>query len=290
MAAAEQVIGELFMINQVSMYLIGFLLVIVVIIVAKTPGVTFLKAFLTGKPIMAVKRKDGKYDFNIGRYSEGIIWHKYGFHQIDPEAVAREKKSGCDFHIGLDSIGISLSDKIMQVLKIFKDQYKFKNIDEILRGLQLWRKCLGKECDFEGIVSTTLVEESSEGKARDGKVKMKRKYKLECPKCNGTKFERTLPKLEFDRFNVFDPGFIDNYFLYNMNPSANEVITMREVQNQLQSERKRQPILWISIAMAFAIIMMILMIVYSVMSKDTSGLEAAASGVMNTNPLGGLTG
>ena len=288
MATADQVLGELFIINQVSMYLVGFLMVVVVILVAKTPAVTFLKAFLTGKPIIAIKRKDGKY--------EGNLKHKYGIHQIDPEAVAREKKSGCDFHLGLDSIGVTLSDKLLQVLKVFQKgitnpdgkRYKFNTIDQIRGGMEYWRKCLNNGCTFEGIVNERIKEDMI-GKTRDGKTKIRKTHILECPKCNGTKFERTLPELKFNRFNVYDPGFIDNYFLYNMNPSANEVITMREVQSQMQAEHKRQPILWISIAMSFAIIMMILMIVYSVMSKDTGGLQAAASGITNVN-IPGLVG
>lgn len=282
------VIEQLFIMNQVLMYLVGFLLVLVLLFMMKTPGTTFLKAFLSGNPIMVVKRKDGKYNFTKGRYTEGVIWHKYGFHQIDPEANFREKKSGCDFHLGLDSIGITLSEKMLMALKWFKEA-GYNDINEIQENLQLWRKCTNKECDFEGLPDKKL-EEETETSDKKGKVIKVRKFSMTCPKCGGTKFEKTLPDMDFDRFKVLDPGFIDNYFKYNMNPRTNEIVSKQEAMNEVESERKRQPILWVSIGVTVLLILMGFMILYTVVSKDTSGIEAAASGIMNTNPLGGLTG
>lgn len=265
MATADQVISQLFLMSQTFQYMTGILLVLVVLFVVKTPAATFLKAYLTGKPIAAVKRKDGKYDFNIAKYSEGIIWHKYGFHQIDPEAVAREKKSGCDFHLALDSIGITLSDKMLKALKVFRDDYKFKNVDEILQGIQLWRRCTTDKCHFEGVPETQIQETTEVGK--DGKPKVKRTFTMTCPRCNGNQFEKTLPDLKFDRFDVIDPGFIDNYFMYNMNPRTNEVVTKTEVQNELDAEKKREPLKFIAIGIMIFMIMMAAVIVIMIIGK-----------------------
>lgn len=288
MATAEQVINNLFMWNQSLLYFCAILGVLLVIIAVKTPAITFLKGFFTGKPIAAIRRKDGKYDFNIGKYSEGIIWHKYGFHQIDPEAITRERKSGCDFHLGLDSIGITLSDKMMQILRVFRDKYKFKNIDEIKAGLEAWRKCNKEECGFEGIPEVRVTEETSTGKK--GPL-VKKTYEYKCPKCEGTSFTKTFPELKFPTYNVFDPGFIDNYFQYNMNPSANEVITMREVQNQLDAEKKKEPLQYIGIGIMICMICVGIAVLFIILGKmDIIATGEAVAKTASTVKVPGLTG
>ncbi len=296
MATPIEVANQLFMMNQAMQYVLGFFMVLIVLFALKTPAITFLKGFLTGKPIIALKRKDGKWSFSTAKYSEGILWHKGGFHQIDPDAVAREKRSGCDFHLALDSIGITLSDKVLMFLKTMKDKFKFKNVDEIIDGINAWRKCNKEGCKFVGIPEITFKETPKLDKddnpmtGKDGKILIERIYNYKCPKCGENKFTKVDPEIKFPVHQVFDPGFIDNYFLYNMNPSANEVITMREVQNQLDSEKKKQPILWVSIGVMILLILMGFMILYTVISKDTSGLQNVATNIGNLQPPAGLTG
>lgn len=200
----------------------------------KTNAFTELKAFLYGKPILAVRRKDGQTERTLGDYGQGTVNNKkYGRYFISPESVSRDKKSGAAVINVIDSIGTALTEPFIKAISVLRNTFGFKDIDQIEAAKALWSKCTS--CGFMGVPMLKVKLKEVE---TDKVKKTIREEHEQCFNCMELDcMERAeFPKLKLPLYESIDYSVMDEYFKYNQNPDRLNVIIKREVQNELEKE------------------------------------------------------
>lgn len=234
------------------------------LVIWKTPVLTFLRAWIGGSNIIAMKRKDGVLDLTLAKYVGGLYKSKYGVQIQDEGSAMPEKKSGARIAFATDSIGITLHPKMMEIINALKKDERFNDVKEIVAALDYYRTC--KKCGYEGLSIPVFKTESVE--IGDLKEDKKTFSHLECAKCNAKTLERAFPKVDVPLYETLSLEDYDKYFKYNYTPSRNDVIIEREVKAQMAKQRQF-PVKWIAIAMAFAIIIIGLMIGMNIYQSNT---------------------
>jgi hypothetical protein len=147
-----------------------FSTILLVMLVAWTPGVTFLKAKLKKRPLLAARRRDRKIDFRaVDQYIQGLVTSKeYGGFIIDPDSVFNDRKSGVSVLPVNAETGITLSQKTLGIIDGLK-RMGIDNIEEAEAIQHRWGRC---ECEYEGVMD--IEEIKNDDKEVVG-------YELVCP-------------------------------------------------------------------------------------------------------------
>lgn len=212
----------------------GFLFLVAI----KTNGITELKAFLYGNPILVVSRKDGQYERVLGKYGQGTInSNKYGRYFVNPDAVRKDKKSGASIIHVIDSIGTAVTQPFVLAVNVLKEQFGLSNIDQIERAKGLWSRC--KKCGIEGV---PLAKVTPSKKEDDPTVQE------QCKNCGSLdEMDRIdFPKLKIPLYQDFNFDVYPEFFERNQNPDRLNVIIGREVKNELEKE-KGFPVKWVAL-------------------------------------------
>jgi len=252
----------------------GFLFLIAL----KTNGVTELKAFLYGKPLAIVRRKDGQVETVLGKYGQGTIdLRKYGRYFVNPDSVQKDKKSGASLIHVIDSVGTALTEPFIKAINVLRDKFGLKDIDQIEWAIANWSKCA--RCGAQGVPTLKIEKE---------KVKTGKEEKLvdveyeQCINCGALdEMERIeFPKLKLPLYESIDYSILDEYFKYNQNPDRLNVIIKREVKNELEKE-KAFPVKWVALIFtmgmaAFLILLGASIFVPQIMKAMAEGAPAVA--------------
>ena len=219
---------------------IGFLF----LISFKTNGITELKAFLYGRPLAIVRRKDGQAETCLAKYGQGTIdLVKYGRYFVSPDSVQKDKKSGASLIHVIDSVGTALTEPFIKAINVLRDKFGLKDIDQIEWAIANWSKC--SRCGMQGVPVIKVTEERVE---TNGKAKLIETEHEQCINC-GTldEMERTeFPKLKLPLYETINYSILDEYFKYNQNPDRLNGIIKREVKNELEKE-KSFPVKWVAL-------------------------------------------
>ena len=213
----------------------GFLFLVAI----KTNGITELKAFLYGKPMLVVHRQDGQTESILGNYGQGTInSRKYGRYFVNPDAVKRDKKSGAAIVHVIDSIGTAVTEPFVKAVNIFKRQFGFKDIYEIEAGKKMWSRC--KKC---GVVGIPLAKVTPSKTKKD-----KPTVQEQCKHCGALEqMDRIeFPNLKLPLYEDIDYGVYEGFFNSNQNPDRLNVIIKREVQSELD-DQKGFPVKWVAL-------------------------------------------
>jgi len=208
----------------------GFLFLIML----KTNGFTELKAFLYGRPIIAVRRKDGQTHRILGQYGQGTVnSKKYGRYFISPDSVSRDKKSGAAIINVIDSIGTALTEDFIKAINVLRNKFGFKDIDQIEWARENWSRC--NECGFKGVPILKVEMKEVETDKEKKTIRDEHEQCLNCGKMDC--MERIeFPMLNLPLYESIDCHVLDEFFKYNQNPDRLNVIIKREVQNELEKE------------------------------------------------------
>jgi len=212
----------------------GFLFLVAL----KTNGITELKAFLHGRPLAIVRRRDGQSETVLAKYGQGTInLRKYGRYFVNPDSVQKDKKSGASLIHVIDSIGTAVTEPFVMAINVLKEQFGLKNIDQIERAKGLWSRC--KKCGIEGI---PLAKINPSEDAENPNVQE------QCKNCGSLdQMDRIeFPKLKFPLYQDFNFDVYPEFFERNQNPDRLNVIIKREVQNELEKE-KSFPVKWVAL-------------------------------------------
>lgn len=218
----------------------GFLFLVSI----KTNGITELKAFLWGRPLAIVRRKDGQVETCLAKYAQGTInLIKYGRYFVSPNSVQKDKKSGASIIHVIDSVGTALTPDFVAAMNVLRNQFGLKDIGQIEWAKENWSKC--KKCGAKGIPTLKIVTEKIK---IDGKEKIIEKEKEQCINCEALdEMERIdFPKLNLPLYQSINYSVLDEYFKYNQNPDRLNVIIKREVKNELEKE-KAFPVKWVAL-------------------------------------------
>lgn len=204
---------------------LGFLFLIGI----KTNGFTELKAFLYGRPILVVHRKDGQHEFVLGKYGQGIVdSRKYGKYFVNPDSVKKNKKSGASFIHVVDSIGTAVTEPFVKAVNVLKKQFGFKDIYEIENAKKTWSRC--ENCGFEGVplIKLEMTKNPKEPEIHE-----------QCKECGMIdKMQRIdFPTLKVPLYEDLDYSVYDGYFDANQNPDRLNVVIKREVQSEMEEQR-----------------------------------------------------
>ncbi len=218
----------------------GFLFLVAI----KTNGITELKAFLYGKPLVIVRRKDGKVETCLGNYGQGTIdLRKYGRYFVSPDSVQQDKKSGASLIHVIDSVGTALTEPFIKAINVLRDKFGLKDIDQIEWARANWSKCA--RCGAEGVPTLKIKKEKTK---TDGEEKLVDAEHEQCINCGELdEMDRIeFPKLKLPLYESLDYNIMDEYFKYNQNPDRLNVIIKREVKNELEKE-KAFPVKWVAL-------------------------------------------
>lgn len=218
----------------------GFLFLVAI----KTNGITELKAFLYGRPLAIVRRKDGQVETCLAKYGQGTIdLTKYGRYFVSPDSVQKDKKSGASLIHVIDSVGTALTEPFIKAINVLRDKFGLKDIDQIEWAKANWSKCA--RCGAHGVPTIKITQDKVK---TDGEEKLVNTEHEQCINC-GTldEMERIeFPKLKLPLYESLDYNIMDEYFKYNQNPDRLNVIIKREVKNELEKE-KAFPVKWVAL-------------------------------------------
>jgi len=218
----------------------GFLFLIAI----KTNGLTELKAFLYGRPLAIVRRKDGQVETVLGKYGQGTIdLRKYGRYFISPDSVQKDKKSGASLIHVIDSIGTALTEPFIKAMNVLRNRFGLKDIGQIEWARANWSKCKG--CGMQGIPIIKITKEKTKVDGEEKIVDVEHEQCIECGVID--RMERVeFPQLKLPLYESLNYSILDEYFKYNQNPDRLNVIIKREVKNELEKE-KAFPVKWVAL-------------------------------------------
>jgi len=250
----------------------GFLFLIAL----KTNGVTELKAFLYGNPILVVSRKDGQYERVLGKYGQGTInSNKYGRYFVNSDAIKKDKKSGASIVHVIDSIGTAVTEPFVLAINVLRDQFGLRNIDQVEQAKGLWSRC--KKCGMPGIPLAKITP----GKKEDTPT-----VQEQCKHCGALdQMDRIdFPKLKLPLYRDFNYDVYPEFFERNQNPDRLNVIIGREVKNELDRE-KSFPVKWVALIFTMGIAVFLILLGASIFMPQI--MKAMAEAPANVAPMVG---
>lgn len=203
-------------------FVIGFMMILLI----KTPSMTFFKAFLTGKVVALFYRKDRRIQFQTVRLDTSCIDHdRYGVFNVVDNSVYNEVKSGSPIVTLSTDFGAALAPEMALAMRKLKDM-GIKDAREAEAVERRYYHC--PECKADRVVEfETIIDENT--KEVTG-------YKPFCPDHKDVKLTKVSLTVDIgeEQKKTVTWEHVKDYVISQANP----VMLKAMKERQLDSERK----------------------------------------------------
>ncbi len=239
------------------------LAIFLVIIAIKTPAFIFLKASISGRTILEVRRKD-RTEFVLGSYGAGILQtKKYGSYIMDE--VSPMKKGGRICWV-TDTEGITLRPDILRTISGIQKQYGLENIEQVQQVLNNWHTC---SCGFEGVPSQKFKKDIE----TYGEIKKEKKVFVgwECPKAKKGEthtLKKVYPDIIYLPYKTISTENLRKYHMYDFTPTKMDSLIQQKVSLMLGEER-RFNMKYFSILLGVGLLILLVFIAISYLNEHS---------------------
>ncbi len=202
------------------------LVVFLLILLIKTPAMTFFKAFMTGKLVALFYRRDRRIQFQTVSLDTSCIDHKtYGVFNVVDNSVYNDSKSGAAIVTISTDFGAALSPEMALAMRKLKSM-GIKNAQEAEQIEKRYYNC--PECKADRVIEFEPV--------RDNETNEILSYHPYCPDHKEAKLTKASLTVDIDeeRKKTVTWEHIKDYLLSQANP----VMLKAMKERQLDSERQ----------------------------------------------------